>query len=86
MNILGNKKKSEVIYEHLQLGVLVAISSDDNSLARDFFKKYKGKKPMPSDKILGYKMIVDEEFDTLKIDFSTNFYFLIKDLKLFPLK
>ncbi len=86
MNILGNKKKSEVIYEHLQLGVLVAVSSDDNSLAREFLKKYKGKKSMPSDKIPGYKMVVDPEFDSLKIDFSKTFDFLIKDLKLFPLK
>tara|TARA_B110000467_G_C18282935_1_gene459753 strand:- start:967 stop:1227 length:261 start_codon:yes stop_codon:yes gene_type:complete len=86
MNILGNKKKSEVIYEHLQLGVLVAISNDNNSLVRAFFKKYKGKKSIPSDKISGYKMVVDEEFDSLKIDFSTSFYFLIQDLKLFPLK
>ena len=86
MNILGDKKKSEVIYEHLQLGVLIAIPSVDNSIIRDYFKKYKGKKTQASDKITGYKMVVDEEFDSLKIDFSKTFDFLIKDLKLFPLK
>ena len=44
MNILGNKKKSEVIYEHLKLGVLIAISSEKNSIVKDFLKQYKGKK------------------------------------------
>ena len=42
MNILGNKKKSEVIYEHLKLGVLIAISSENHSIVNDLFKKSKG--------------------------------------------
>ena len=86
MNILGEKKKAEVIYEHQKLGVLVAVSNENNSIVRGFFKKYKGKKTQPSDTVEAYKMIVDEEFGSLKIDFSKNFEFFIKDLKLFPLK
>ena len=86
MNILGNKKKSEVIYEHLKLGVLIAISSENHSIITDIFKKYKGKKSLPTEKIQGYKMEVDQEFGSLKIDFSKTFEFHIKDLKLFPLK
>jgi len=86
MNILGNTKKSEVIYKHSNLDVLVAIPYENNTLIRAFFKKYNNKKNPPSDKVSGYKMIVDEEFGSLKIDFSTSHDFLIKDLKLFPLK
>ena len=43
MNIFGEKKKAEVIYEHQKLGVLVAVSNENNSIVRDFFKKYKSK-------------------------------------------
>tara|TARA_B110000879_G_scaffold160425_1_gene207129 strand:+ start:47 stop:307 length:261 start_codon:yes stop_codon:yes gene_type:complete len=86
MNILGEKKKAEVIYEHQKLGVLVAVSNENNSIVRGFFKKYKGKKTQPSDTVEAYKMIVDEEFNSLKIDFSQIFNFAIKDLIVFPLK
>ena len=86
MNIFGEKKKAEIIYEHQKLGVLVAVSYENNSIVRDFFKKYKGKKTQPSDTVEAYKMIVDEEFNSLKIDFSQTFNFAIKDLIVFPLK
>tara|TARA_B110000977_G_scaffold181308_1_gene241838 strand:+ start:286 stop:546 length:261 start_codon:yes stop_codon:yes gene_type:complete len=86
MNVFGEKKKAEVIYEHQKLAVLVAVSNENNSIVRDFFKKYKGKNLQPSDTVEVYKMIVDEEFGSLKIDFSKNFEFFIKDLKLFLLK
>ena len=86
MNILGDKKKSEVIYEHSSLAILVAIPYVNNTLVRAFFKQYKNKKNPPSDKVIGYKMIIDEEFDSLKIDFSNPCDFIISELKLFPLK
>lgn len=78
--------KSEVIYENLSEGVLVAISSDENKKIIDFFKKYKGKKKLPGTKVKGFRFVLDEEFDSLKIDFSEEIDYLIKDLKLFPLK
>ena len=86
MNVLGNKKKSEIIYEHLKLGVLVAISSENHSIVKDIFKKSKGKMSPLTEKIQAYKMEVDAEFGSLKIDFSKTFEFQIIDLKLFPLK
>jgi len=86
MNILGNKKKSEVIYEHLKLGVLIAISNRNHCIVRALFKKSKEKKSLPTEKIQGFKMEVDEVFGSLKIDFSKTYEFYIKDLKLFPLK
>lgn len=86
MNILGDKKKSEVIYEHRTLGILVAISSEEHEKVKLFQKKHLNAKKRPSDKVEGHKMILDEEFGSLKIDFLCSFNFLIKELKLFPLK
>jgi|GEM_PF-1241841 len=75
-----------VIYENLVKGMLVAIPSDENLKIRAFQKKNKGKKKLPSTKVKGYSFVLDEEFNSLKIDFSTELNFEIKDLKLFPLK
>jgi hypothetical protein len=78
--------KSEVIYENLSEGILVAVSSEENCKIIDFQKKNKGKKKLPFTKVQGYRFVLDEEFDSLKIDFSIEVDFIIKDLKLFPLK
>jgi len=78
--------KSEVIYENLSEGILVAISGEENSKIIDFQKKNTGKKKVPSTKVKGYRFVLDEEFDSLKIDFSVEVDFIIKDLKLFPFK
>jgi hypothetical protein len=78
--------KSEDIYENLSEGILVAISGEENSKIIDFQKKNKGKKKLPSTKVKGYRFVLDEEFDSLKIDFSVEVDFIIKDLKLFPFK
>ena len=86
MNILGAKKKADVIYEHQSLGVLVSLSNENHEKVKSFQKKYKNAKKAPSDKVNGYKLILDEEFGSLKVDFSCSFNFLIKELKLFPLK
>ena len=86
MNLLGSKKKGEVVYEHSSLSVLVALTFEDSCIVKDYIKKYKNKKNLPSEKINGFKFQVDQEFDSLKIDFSKTYEFLIRDLKLFPLK
>ena len=78
--------KSEVIYENLSEGILVAVSSEENCKIIDFQNKNKGKKKLPSTQVKGYRFVVDPEFDSLKIDFSEEVDFIIKDLKLFPLK
>lgn len=78
--------KEHVIYENLVKGMLVAISSEENTKIRDFKKKNKGKKKSPSTKVKGYSFVLDQEFNSLKIDFTAELTFEIKDLKLFPLK
>lgn len=86
MNLLGAKNKGEVVYEHSVLNILVALTYEDSCTVRKYAKKYKNKKNPPSEKVSGFKFELDSEFDSLKIDFSKSFEFLIKDLKLFPLK
>jgi len=80
------ENKSKVIYENLAEGILVAISDEQNSKILDFQKKNRGKKKSPSTKVKGFHFVLDKEFDSLKIDFSVEVDFIIKDLKLFPLK
>mgnify|MGYP001175716546 FL=1 len=85
MKSIAAKNRAEVIYEHTGLSVLVAISQENNCTVKAFQKKHpKNKKS--TEKISGFKLVVDQEFGSLKIDFSESFDFLIKDLKLFPLK
>ncbi len=45
-----------------------------------YHKANKGKKPLPSQKIKGYRFILDEEFASLKIDFSQEHLFEIREL------
>jgi len=78
--------KSEVIYENLSEGILVAVSSEESNKIIDYQKKNKGKKKSPSTKVKGYSFVLDQEFNSLKIDFTAELTFEIKDLKLFPLK
>jgi len=78
--------KSEVIYENLSEGILVAVSSEESNKIIDYQKRNKGKKKSPSTKVKGYSFVLDQEFNSLKIDFTAELTFEIKDLKLFPLK
>ena len=80
MGILRNVKSDFEVYENLALGCLVAIERDDCKKIKAYRKKYKGKTPQPSEKVNGFKFIMDEEFESLKIDFSTPLQFEIKDL------
>ena len=61
MGNLPFSNKSAVIYENLSEGVLVAISSEENSKFMDFRKKNIGKKKLPSMKVKGFRFVLDEE-------------------------
>jgi hypothetical protein len=80
MGILRNIKSDYEIYENISLECLVAIDREDCKQIKAYRKKHKGKEPMPSQTVDGYQFVVDEEFDSLKIDFSKKFSFEIKDL------
>jgi hypothetical protein len=80
MPILRTIKSDYQMYENQRLQCLVAIEQANCKTIKDWFKKYKGKKEQPKDKVPGYKFINDEEFNSLKIDFENSFVFDIRDL------
>jgi len=86
MPILPFKNVEHVIYEHLTEGKLFAIEKEKSKPVSRFYKKYKGKKVLPGDKILGYWFVMDEEYNSLKIDFSQEVEVEIRELQLFPMK
>ena len=75
-----------IVYEHTKKGMLVAIEKENSKKISEYFKTNKGAKKLPNDKINGYRFIMDEEYNSLKIDFDTEFDFEIQYLKKFPLK
>lgn len=86
MPTLPFKNIEHIVYEHTKEGMLVAIENENSKKISEYFKANKGAKKLPNDKINGYKFILDDEFNSLKIDFSEEFDFEIQYLKKFPLK
>lgn len=80
MGILREVKSDYEMYEHQTLECFVAIERDDCKEIKAYYKANKGKKPLPSQKVKGYRFILDEEFASLKIDFSEEHQFEIKEL------
>ena len=80
MRILRTIKSDYQIYENHKTECLVALEEEDAKKVKAFYKKNKGKKNMPNDIISGFKFIKDEEFDSLKIDFTHPLTFEIRDL------
>lgn len=76
MNQLNFKNTIYLEYEH-EDGYLVAIEKDESKKIGDYFKKYKSKKDKPIETVKGFKFILDEEFNSLKIDFSEELDFEI---------
>lgn len=75
-----------IIYEHVKEGKLFAIEKTESKKVGAYFKKHKGKKAKPNDKIKGHWFVLDEEYNSLKIDFSQEVELEIKNLEIFPLK
>ncbi|MDA8901512.1 hypothetical protein OAD98_01645 [Flavobacteriales bacterium] len=86
MPTLPFKNVEHVVYEHQTEGRLVAIEKTESKRVGVFFKANKGKKSKPNEKIKGHWFIIDEEYNSLKIDFSQEVEVEIKELELFPLK
>ncbi len=81
MGILRTIKSDYEMYEHESLECFVAIQRDDCKAIKAYYKKNKGQKTMPGAKIKGFKFVMDEEFESLKIDFSNELQFEIRELK-----
>ena len=80
MGILRTIKSDYEMYENETLDCFVAIQRDDCKEIKAYNKKNKGQKSKPSQKIKGFKFVMDEEFESLKIDFSKELQFEIRNL------
>lgn len=62
---------------------MVAIDDENQKLLVNYLKQQKSKNQSKDlkQKIIGFKMIRDEEFETLKIDFGESFSFWATDLE-----
>ena len=83
MAILRKEESQYKIFEHVALGILVAIAEQDISAIKQFQKLHKGKKEFPVDKINGFPFIYDIEQASLKIDFTSKHEYEIRHLKKF---
>ena len=69
-------------YTNTALNCLVAIERSHSKLIGKTFKKYKKAELIPEEiTIEGYQFILDEEYQSLKIDFSEVLTFKVKDLE-----
>lgn len=86
MPIVPFKNIEHVIYEHLTEKKLIAIEKAESKKIAEFEKLNKSKKQKPRDKVSGHWFVLDEEYNSLKIDFSVEVRVEIRELELFPLK
>jgi phosphopentomutase len=86
MPILPFKNLEHIVFEHKTEGRLIAIEKTESKRVGVFFKANKGKTSKPSDTIKGHWFMMDEKYNSLKIDFSKEVEVEIKELELFPLK
>lgn len=86
MPILPFKNVEHIIYEYKSQGKLVAVEKQESKKIKAFHKKYKGKRTKANDKVKAHWFVMDEEFNSLKIDFESEIEVEIKELEFFPLK
>jgi hypothetical protein len=82
MQLLRTIKSDYEFFHHQPLNILVAIDGENKDLLLKFWRNNTGKKSTNTAhaKISGYKLILDQEFQSLKIDFSEMFQFDARDL------
>ncbi len=71
-----------ITFEEMELGTLVAINVEDQKTIKQFWKA-KDKSTLKTKTVKGYSFVHDEEQDSLKIDFSEEKEFEIKNLQKF---
>ena len=83
MPTLRSNTNQHLVYEHAELAVLVAVEKAEQVKIKKFWKQYKGKQDLPSDSVVGFPFVHDEEQESLKIDFDSPGNYEIKHLKKF---
>jgi len=88
MTILRTIKNDYDFYHHQTLDIFIALNDENKQILSSYWKANKGKQKgtLPKLKITGYKLVFDEEFQSLKIDFAETFEFEAKDLHQTKLK
>jgi hypothetical protein len=83
MPILRTIKSDYEFFHHVELDILVALDAENRKLVSTYWKTNKGKQKgtLPNLKVTGYKLVPDEEFQSLKIDFTQSFQFEAKHLQ-----
>lgn len=82
MPILRSINEPQAIYEHKN-GFLVALERSEEKKLKTSQKANRRKPEANKDQVKGHKFILDEEFDSLKIDFSKLLTFKVTDLTRF---
>lgn len=81
MGIIRNITSNYRFYHHQKLNALVAIDESNQQLIKDYYKAQRKKATGKiADSVKGFRFELDEELQTLKIDFSTEQTFKIIDL------
>ena len=88
MPILRTIKSDYEFFHHQELDVFVALDPENRKALSTYWRANKGKQKgmLTKLKITGYKLVFDEEFQSLKIDFSESFTFEARDLQQTKLK
>jgi len=88
MPILRTIKSDYEFFHHQELDVFVALDPENSKALSSYWKTNKGKQKglLPKLTITGFKLVFDEEFQSLKIDFSESIAFEAKDLQPTKLK
>jgi hypothetical protein len=82
MGVIKKQQDEFLIYEELELGILVAIKKTDQSLIKRYWKT-KDKSSLEATTVPGFPFIQTEEQESLKIDFSEIGEYEISQLKKF---
>lgn len=82
MPILRTIKSEYDFFHHQELNILIALDAENGKMVSTYWKanKSKQKGTLPNLKVTGYKLVPDEEFQSLKIDFTQTFQFEAKHL------
>ncbi|HNW49566.1 MAG TPA: hypothetical protein PKH79_00705 [Prolixibacteraceae bacterium] len=83
MPVLRTIKSDYEFYHDQKSDQFVALDSANRKLLSDYWKANKGKQKTTAPKLMipGYKLVMDEEFQSLKIDFTEVFQSEAKDLE-----
>jgi hypothetical protein len=83
MPILRTIKCDFEFFHHQELDILIALDAENRKLVSTYWKTNKGKQKgaLPNQKVTGFKLVPDEEFQSLKIDFTQSFQFEAKHLQ-----